>query len=168
MTRRDAAIGSAAFFLLAPGVVAGLIPFLITRWRIQDGASQTLTIIGGVLLILFLAMLIECFVRFVRHGAGTPAPLAPTEKLVVSGLYRHTRNPMYVAVLGLILAQMLLFGHAALLPYAITVWCAFQVFVVYFEEKRLRAEFPEEYAAYFDNVPRWIPRLTPWSPAKEG
>lgn len=163
MTRSDAAIGAAAFFLIAPGTIAGLIPFWITRWRIQDGASPTLTIIGGVLLVVFLAMLIECFVRFVRHGGGTPAPVAPTEKLVVTGLYRHTRNPMYVAVLGLILAQMLLFGHAALLPYAIVVWGAFHVFVVYFEEKRLRAEFPEEYEAYVQSVPRWFPRLTPWS-----
>lgn len=162
MTNREAAIGSAAFFLLAPGVVAGLIPYTITHWRIQAGASPTLTIIGGVLLVVFLAMLIECFVRFVRHGAGTPAPLAPTEKLVVSGLYRHTRNPMYVAVLGLILAQMLLFGRAALLPYAIVVWGAFHIFVVYFEERRLSAEFPEEYEDYFRSVPRWFPRLTPW------
>ncbi len=100
MGAREAAIGSALFFLLAPGTIAGLMPWLITRWRIEPDASSALTLAGAVLVIPCGVMLIECFARFVRHG-GTPAPIMPTEHLVVTGLYRRVRNPMYVAVTGL-------------------------------------------------------------------
>ena len=162
MTKTSALIGSAAFFFIAPGTIAGLIPWLVTHWRIQDGASPTLQIIGAVLIAMSLAMLIECFARFALKGVGTPAPVAPPQHLVVSGLYRYVRNPMYVAVLGLILGQLLFFGNAALLAYAVVVWLAFFVFVLSYEEPTLRASFPEEYEAYVANVPRWAPRLTPW------
>jgi protein-S-isoprenylcysteine O-methyltransferase Ste14 len=161
VNRTEASVGSALFFLIAPGTIAGLIPWWITHWRIQESASPTLSIIGGVLILPFAAMLIECFVRFARHG-GTPAPIAPTERLVVTGLYRHVRNPMYVAVTGLIFAQLLLFGHAALLAYGVAIWMAFHLFVLLYEEPALHAKFGEEYEAYAKAVPRWIPRLTPW------
>lgn len=161
MTRTEALIGSAAFLVIAPGTVAGLIPWLITHWRIQDGASANLTIAGIVLIIPSLALLIECFVRFALSG-GTPAPITPTQHLVVTGFYRHVRNPMYVAVLGLIFGQLLLFGNPALLPYGLAVWLVVHVFVVSYEEPTLRRRFPEEYEAYFKAVPRWRPRLTPW------
>lgn len=162
MTKTSALIGSMAFFFIAPGTIAGLIPWLVTHWHIQGGASLTLSVIGGVLIAISLAILIECFARFALKGVGTPAPVAPTQHLVVSGLYRYVRNPMYVAVLGLILGQLLLFGQAALLAYAVTVWLVVHVFVVSYEEPTLRASFPDEYEAYFENVPRWLPRLTPW------
>jgi protein-S-isoprenylcysteine O-methyltransferase Ste14 len=158
MNRVEALIGSALFFCIAPGSIAGLIPWWITGWRIGDGFP----IAGGILIALSFALLIECFIRFALRGGGTPAPVAPTQHLVVTGFYRHVRNPMYVAVLGLIFGQMLLFGSAALLAYGVIVWMAFFIFVVAFEEPRLKREFPEEYAAYFANVPRWLPRLTPW------
>jgi protein-S-isoprenylcysteine O-methyltransferase Ste14 len=159
MNRVEASIGSLAFFFIAPGAVAGLIPWWITRWRLGDDANP---VAGGILIALSLAMLIECFVRFALRGLGTPAPIAPTQHLVITGLYRFVRNPMYLAVLGLIFGQMLLFGSAALLAYGIAIWIAFYVFVVSYEEPTLRRSFPEEYAAYFENVPRWLPRLTPW------
>ncbi len=162
MNRNEALIGSAAFLVLAPGTVAGLIPWFITKWRFGEGASTGVSIVGGIFIALALALLIECFVRFAQRGLGTPAPVAPTQHLVVSGLYRFVRNPMYVAVLGLIFGQMLLFGSAALMAYGVTIWLAFLIFVVSYEEPTLRRTFPEEYAAYFENVPRWIPRLTPW------
>jgi protein-S-isoprenylcysteine O-methyltransferase Ste14 len=110
-------------------------------------------------------MLIECFARFARTGGGTPAPIAPTQHLVVTGLYRYVRNPMYVGVLLAIFGQMLLFSSAALLAYGVAIWTAFHIFVVFFEEHRLQRKFPEEYEAYFHNVPRWFPRFTPWRPA---
>lgn len=159
MNRVEASIGSLAFFFLAPGTVAGLIPWLITHWRAGEGAYP---IAGAILIVISLAILIECFVRFALRGGGTPAPIAPTQHLVVTGLYRFVRNPMYVAVLGLIFGQMLLFGSAALLAYGVTMWLIFYVFVVSYEEPTLRRSFPEDYAAYFENVPRWLPRLTPW------
>jgi protein-S-isoprenylcysteine O-methyltransferase Ste14 len=74
---------------------------------------------------------------------------------VVSGAYARTRNPMYVAVLGLIFGQALLFASAALIAYGITMWFVFALFVIYREEPRLQREFPDDYPAYFENVPRW-------------
>lgn len=163
MGAREAAIGSALFFLLAPGTIAGLMPWLITRWRIEPDASSALTIAGAVLVIPCGVMLIECFARFVRHG-GTPAPIMPTEHLVVTGLYRRVRNPMYVAVTGLIFAQALLFGSAALLAYGIVIWLGFHLFVLGYEEPTLRRTHGEEYQDYCRAVPRWLPRFKPWTP----
>jgi protein-S-isoprenylcysteine O-methyltransferase Ste14 len=163
MGRKGAALGSALFFLVAPGTVAGFIPWLITHWRIAPGTSPIATFAGAVLLLPFAAMLIECFARFVRHG-GTPAPVMPTEHLVVTGLYRRVRNPMYVAVTGLILAQALLFGSAALLGYGLVIWLAFHLFVLGYEEPTLQRTYGGEYETYCKAVPRWLPRLRPWTP----
>jgi protein-S-isoprenylcysteine O-methyltransferase Ste14 len=162
MSRNEALIGSAAFLVLAPGTVAGLMPWLITKWHFGDGFSASGAVVGGIVIALSLALLIECFVRFATRGAGTPAPLAPTAKLVVSGAYARVRNPMYVAVIGLIFGQALLFASAGLIAYGIVIWLAFLTFVIYFEEPRLRREFPDDYPAYFENVPRWRPRFSPW------
>lgn len=164
MNRREAAIGSAAFFIIAPGTVAGLIPWLITHWRMPEGGLGAAQIAGAVLGLASLAALIECFARFASRGIGTPAPIAPTQHLVVSGLYSFVRNPMYVAVLGLILGQLLMFQHAALLPYGVVIWLAVHVFVYFYEEPTLRRNFGDEYEVYCRAVPRWLPRLTPWSP----
>jgi protein-S-isoprenylcysteine O-methyltransferase Ste14 len=166
MGRLDAYIGSTAFFFIAPGTVAGLIPWLITHWRMQDHTAATSLTIGGLLVAAGLAALVECFARFARTGGGTPAPLAPTQRLVVTGLYRFVRNPMYVAVVMLIFGQMLLFSSAALMAYGVAVWTAFHLFVVFFEEQRLERKFPDEYPAYIAHVGRWIPRLTPWRPER--
>jgi protein-S-isoprenylcysteine O-methyltransferase Ste14 len=162
MTKPEAALGSAAFFFIAPGVVAGLFPFLITHWRLPADAPLSALIIGALMIAVSLAALIECFVRFARQGPATPPPAAPTERLVVTRLYRHVRNPMYVAVLGNIFGQMLIFQHAALLAYGVTVWLAFLTFVLSYEEPTLRHRYPDDYPAYFENVPRWLPRFTPW------
>ena len=163
MNQRDALIGSAAFFVIAPGTVAGLIPWLITHWRQGEGASQGTTIFGALLILASLVLLVECFVRFANHG-GTPAPVAAPPKLVITGLYTRTRNPMYVAVIGLIFGQALLFANAALIAYGITVFFVFFLFVYYYEEPTLRRSFGDEYEAYCNNVPRWRPRFTPWRP----
>lgn len=165
MNRNEALIGSAAFLVLAPGTVAGLIPWLITKWRFGEGAGTGVSIVGCIFIALALVLLIECFVRFATKGEGTPAPLAPTAKLVVTGAYARVRNPMYVAVLGLIFGQALLFASASLVAYGIIIWLAFLIFVVNFEEPRLQREFPDEYPVYFANVPRWRPRLSPWKPS---
>ncbi|MBC7767446.1 MAG: isoprenylcysteine carboxylmethyltransferase family protein [Phycisphaerales bacterium] len=161
MTKREAWIGSAAFFLAAPGVVAGLIPWLITHWRPGLDVSVTSTIVGALMIIAGLAALIDCFVRFALKG-GTPAPIAPTAELVVDGLYRFVRNPMYLAVLLLIFGQMLVFANAGLLAYGVAVSLGVHFFVLGYEEPKLKRSFPEAYAAYSENVGRWLPRLTPW------
>lgn len=164
MERRDALIGSAAFFVVAPGTVAGLIPWLITHWRFGQDAAMNVSVAGGALMLAGLAMVVECFVRFALKGRGTPAPLAPTKELVVSGLYARVRNPMYVGVVALIFGQALLFASAALIAYGVTVWFAFLVFVVYYEEPRLKRDFGAAYEAYAEAVPRWRPRFAPWKP----
>jgi protein-S-isoprenylcysteine O-methyltransferase Ste14 len=96
------------------------------------------------------------------QGVGTPAPVFPTRHLVVTGLYRYVRNPMYVAVVSSILGQGLFFGNVTLLKYGAFVWLLFHLFVLVYEEPTLRGSFGSEYDLFRANVPRWIPRLTPW------
>ena len=166
MQRVSAVLGSALFFLVAPCVLAGLIPWSMTRWEFRpaffglEGARSV-----GVLLILAgLPGLVDSFARFALQGLGTPAPVAPTKNLVVTGLYRHVRNPIYVAVVAIILGQAMLFGDWHLIVYGALLWLAFHLFVVAYEEPTLEQTFGEEYEAFRANVPRWIPRMTPWSP----
>lgn len=165
--RSEALLGSAAFFIVAPGTVAGLLPWLITHWRFGEDASVGVGAAGVVSILLGLAMLVECFARFALKGRGTPAPIAAPKDLVVSGLYAHVRNPMYVAVSLIIFGQSMLFASAALIAYGIAVWFAFLLFVLYYEEPRLQRQFPETYPAYAEAVPRWVPRLKPWRPGPE-
>jgi protein-S-isoprenylcysteine O-methyltransferase Ste14 len=161
MTRSGAALGSLLFLIAAPGTVAGLIPWVFSGWRFLPG-PLALRVAGGVLLAGGAWLLIECFARFALQGRGTPAPIAPTERLVVSGPYRRVRNPMYVAVTALILGQAALFCDLRLLGYAGVIWAAFHLFVLLYEEPTLRRQFPQDYAAFAAAVPRWIPRLTAW------
>lgn len=160
MNRIEAAIGSTLFFFLAPGTVAGFIPWLITGWRLPE--QSALTFAGAAVTLMALAMLIECFARFALRGLGTPAPVAPTQHLVVSGAYRFVRNPMYVAVVSLILGQALIFQSAPLAAYALILWLGFHTFVFFYEEPTLRHTFGDEYERYCQAVPRWLPRLSPW------
>src|SRR5215217_9450792 len=101
MRRPTAAMGSAVFFLLAPGVVVGLIPWLLTHWQAREPLPYwaPMRVFGVILLLAGVIALIGAFVRFVVEGFGTPAPVAAPEHLVVGGVYRYVRNPMYVAVL---------------------------------------------------------------------
>jgi protein-S-isoprenylcysteine O-methyltransferase Ste14 len=163
--RKPAAIaGSALFFILAPGVVAGLLPWLLlTHWhRLPLSPFLVLRLFGGLLVVAGLAVLIHAFIRFALEGAGTPAPIAPTERLVVGGIYRHVRNPMYVSVLSIILGQALLFRQASLVFYAGIVGMAMFAFVRLYEEPLLARRYGSAYAAYRNAVPGWLPRLTPW------
>src|SRR5918911_1909318 len=103
MRRSTAAVGSAVFFLLAPGVVVGLIPWWLTGgWQVREPLPYWAPMrpLGGVLLVAGLIALVRAFARFVVEGLGTPAPVAAPERLVVGGAYRHVRNPMYVAVVA--------------------------------------------------------------------
>src|SRR5262249_46890787 len=97
-----AASGRGLFFVLAPGLVGGLGPWWLTGWQVRAAPTWWLParVLGGLVTVLAVAVLLSAFVRFVREGAGTPAPVAPTERLVVGGLYRYVRNPMYLAVVA--------------------------------------------------------------------
>ena len=112
-------------------------------------------------------MLVHAFARFVVEGLGTPAPVAPTERLVVGGLYRYVRNPMYLAVVAAIAGQALLLWQAVLVPYAALVAVAFVVFVLGYEQPTLQHQFGPQYEAYRRAVPAWWPRLRPRRPERE-
>ena len=165
MRTAAAAAGSTLFFALAPGVVAGLVPWLLTGWDTADPAwPWPVRVIGAVLLAGCAVVLVQAFARFVREGRGTPAPVGPTERLVVGGLYRHVRNPMYVAVVGAIVGQALLLGRPVLLVYAALAGAGMALFVRGYEEPLLAARYGEQYRAYRRAVPGWLPRLRPWRP----
>jgi protein-S-isoprenylcysteine O-methyltransferase Ste14 len=118
-------------------------------------------VFGVVLVTVAIIALVECFARFALIGRGVPAPVAPTQALVVSGLYRHCRNPMYVSVVAAIVGQALILGSSALLLYAGVVWVIFHLFVLVYEEPTLARQF-HNYRDYKAHVPRWLPRLRPW------
>lgn len=168
MRRTQAAVGSTIFFIAAPGTVAILVPWLISRWEGREPlpdalgwAMLPLQVIGVALILAGGAVLIHAFTRFVVEGFGTPAPVAAPEHLVIGGLYRHVRNPMYVGVLAAIIGQALLLGRYGLLVYAALVFAAFYGFVRVYEEPKLRGLFGGEYEVYRAAVPGWWPRLRP-------
>ncbi|WP_027143276.1 isoprenylcysteine carboxylmethyltransferase family protein [Mesorhizobium sp. WSM3626] len=163
MRRFSAIAGSGIFLIAAPGVVAGLIPWLLsTRWGLPWSPLPGLVFAGGVLIAAAAAVLLHAFARFALEGLGTPAPVAPTERLVIGGIYRHVRNPMYVAVLSIILGQALLFSSWSIAAYAAIAAAAMVTFVRLYEEPTLAGRYGAEYEAYRRNVPGWLPRITPW------
>jgi protein-S-isoprenylcysteine O-methyltransferase Ste14 len=146
---------------VGPGPLGVLGPWLITRWRVEDPflGVTALRGVGVALIVLGLPCLVESIVRFVRIGRGTLVPVMPTEHLVVTGLYRYVRNPMYIGVLSLIVGQALLFGSGATLLYSATVAAGFHLFVVLYEEPTMRRTYGDEYKTYCLQVRRWLPRV---------
>ena len=159
-----ALVGTAAFLALAPGAVGGLVPWWISRWQFRTPFPGyiPLRVIGVVLIAAGAFVLLDSFARFALQGLGTPAPVFPTKHLVVKGFYRYVRNPMYVAVVAVILGQALLFGDIRVFEYALVPWFLAHLFVLAYEEPTLRRTFGAEYDSFCGNVPRWIPRITPW------
>jgi protein-S-isoprenylcysteine O-methyltransferase Ste14 len=155
------------FFVVAPGVVAGLLPWWLTGYRMAPASGWLVWLrvcFGGLLLGAGLVVLVRAFVRFDREGRGSPAPVAPPEVLVVGGDYRYVRNPMYVAVVTCVLGQAVILGSLALLGYAVVIWLAMAGFVHWYEEPALQARFGSRYEEYRGAVPAWIPRARPWHP----
>ena len=156
------AVFTAVFFVLAPGTMAGLVPWLITDWDRLDQGVGLADVAGGLLIVLGVVAVVACFVRFVAEGRGTPAPVAPTEELVVGGLYRFVRNPMYVAVASVIAGQALLFRSPGVALWLGVFLAAVVSFVKGYEEPQLTEQFGESYVRYRRAVPGWWPRLTPY------
>jgi protein-S-isoprenylcysteine O-methyltransferase Ste14 len=163
-SRTRAFLGTLAFLVLAPGTVAGWVPFWLTGWRMGRPLldSSVFRLVGAALVCAGAASLLDSFARFAMVGLGTPAPVAPPVNLVVSGQYRYVRNPMYVAILAIVLGQGLILGSSVLLRYALLLWLLFHLFVVLYEERALAARFGDSYQAYRRHVRRWWPRLTAW------
>jgi protein-S-isoprenylcysteine O-methyltransferase Ste14 len=148
--------------VLAPGIAAGLLPWWLTRWEMEEPLPFWLPfrIVGFAVLAAGAGVLLHAFARFVMEGIGTPAPVAPPERLVVGGLYRYVRNPMYLAVAATLVGQALALGKLVLLPYAAAFVALTSVFVHWYEEPALRRRFGEQYEAYRREVPGWWPRLS--------
>ena len=164
MSKAIAILGSALFFVVAPLVLAGFVPWWITHWEFRPAffGFELTRAIGLMLIIAGVPGVVDSFARFALQGLGTPAPIAPTQKLVVTGLCRYVRNPIYVGVAAVIFGQALLFGDWRLLWYAALLWLFFHVFVLVYEEPTLKETFGAQYEDFRANVPRWVPRLTPW------
>ena len=153
MTRGLAALGSAVFFLIAPTTVAGVVPWWISQWRLQAPFFdlQLIRWFGVVLILLGIPVLVETFTRFALQGGGTPAPVAPTQHLVITGPNRYVRNPIYLALVAIVLGQGLILGNARLLVYGALLWIGFHIFVLAYEEPTLRRTFGTEYDTYCAN-----------------
>jgi protein-S-isoprenylcysteine O-methyltransferase Ste14 len=147
------------FTILVPGTMAGYVP-----WRLRQKAAIALTgaqawaalavIAIGIAIYLYTA-----FWGFDLIGGGTPAPIAPTKILVVKGLHRFVRNPMYIGV-GLVVGGQAWLFHS--LPTAIYLTCfglVVHLFVLFYEEPTLQRQFGEEYERYRERVPRWVPKI---------
>jgi protein-S-isoprenylcysteine O-methyltransferase Ste14 len=156
MGRRSAALGSALFFAVAPGVMAGLVPWLLTGWDAYD-MPLALRVVGALVTAGGAAFLVQAFARFVVEGLGTPAPVAPPERLVIGGVYRWVRNPMYVAVVVTILGQALLLGRWVLVAWAAVFWATTAAFVRFYEEPDLALRFGADYDEYRRSVRAWLP-----------
>jgi protein-S-isoprenylcysteine O-methyltransferase Ste14 len=157
MRKSVAAVGSTVFFALAPGTVAGLLPWWLTRWRPGAAFAHWLPVrvLGVLVLAAGAAVLVHAFARLVVGGLGTPAPVAPPTRLVVGGLYRYVRNPMYLAVSAAIVGQALVLWRPALLGYAAVVAAAMVAFVAGHEQPALTRTFGSQYTAYRAAVPGW-------------
>ena len=142
-----------------PGILGVYLPAAITRWRIP-ASPMSLRVLAWLLIVIGLVPLAESIARFMWVGRGTLVPFAPTETLVISGFYRHVRNPMYVGVLAGVAGQMILFHSFALAAYAVLLALGFHLFVTRYEEPTLRRRYGAHYDAFCRSVPRWIPRWT--------
>jgi protein-S-isoprenylcysteine O-methyltransferase Ste14 len=162
--RTLAVLGSAVFFVVAPCTLAGFVPWSITGWQLRPPffGLELGRGIGAIMILAGVPALVDAFARFALQGLGTPAPIAPPRILVVTGLYRYVRNPIYVAVVAIILGQAVLMGDWRLIVYGALLWLFFHVWVVAIEEPTLEQTFGSEYEAFRAAVPRWIPRMTPW------
>jgi protein-S-isoprenylcysteine O-methyltransferase Ste14 len=146
-----------------PGLTLVYLPFWITRFRIPAGEPWWQMAPVAALVLAGIAPLMESIRRFIYVGRGTLMPTVPTEHLVVSGFYRHVRNPMYVGVMLALVGEAILFERRAMIVYLAIVALLIHMFIRFYEEPTLTRRYGEEYLRYKRNVPRWLPRLTPWN-----
>lgn len=143
------------FTVLVPGTVAVFIPLYV--YSHTDPDLSVRSVVAGLLLLLGASIYAWCLWDFAVTGRGTPAPIDPPKVLVVRGLYRYTRNPMYVGVLSVIGGWALFFGSLSLAIYVVCIAAAFHLFVLLYEEPHLRKVFGASYEGYCSEVSRWLP-----------
>jgi protein-S-isoprenylcysteine O-methyltransferase Ste14 len=147
------------FTILQPGLVAGLIPLWITDVRINNIFHEVWQLhhyIGTIVFLIGFVIMLWCIISFAVKGRGTLSPVDPTKKLVISGLYCFSRNPMYVGVMLILIGEAIFFQSVNLWGYLILVFVAFNLFVIHIEEPRLGKDFGEDYKLYCQKVRRWI------------
>ncbi len=150
----------ALFTFFVPGTVTVWAPrFFFRSAYVAHILENPASLASGILLLaLGVAGYLWCALDFAFAGHGTPAPIDPPKLLVVRGLYRYARNPMYISVLLVLLGESVLFHSWTLCRYALAVWAGFHLFVLLYEEPTLRDKFGESYKEYCQRVNRWLPR----------
>ena len=149
---------TAVFAVIMPGLAMVYLPALVLSANGGPRDPGALRFAGLAAILVGLVLLLWCFAGFIVEGEGTPAAYDPPRQLVRGRLYRWVRNPMYVAVLEVVVGEAAGFGSVALLGYAVALWLVFHLFVTLYEEPGLAARFGLAYEAYRRAVPRWIPR----------
>lgn len=148
---------NAVFTLVVPGTIAGYVPWWMVRHRELVLSAWTAAV--AVNILLGVAIYLWCLWDFASYGGATPAPIDAPKKLVVRGMFRHVRNPIYVGVLSIILGWAMLYQALNVFIYGVCVAIGFHLFVLFYEEPHLRRVFGQEYDEYCARVGRWIPRL---------
>jgi protein-S-isoprenylcysteine O-methyltransferase Ste14 len=149
--------------VLLPGFFAGFAPWYFFGLNaLTFDIRNPLHAIGGTTVVLGVMLLASCIWEFARRGRGTLSPLDPPRMLVVQGLYRYVRNPMYLAVTVIVLGEALLAASGGLLVYWMIWFACANLFVIGYEEPALQRQFGASYDTYRSEVGRWIPRLTPY------
>lgn len=146
------------FTIVVPGFVAVAVPYLILG-GFSAPKGGPLAWLGAVCIVTGASIYFRCAWEFAVRGLGTPAPVSPTKFLVVSGLHRYVRNPMYLGVALVILGEAGFFHAPHLAEYAVMMLLIAHIFVIFYEEPTLRRQFGESYDQYRRTVPRWIPRF---------
>ncbi len=144
------------FTVFIPGTVAIFVPLWITQNH--EPASSWSSFLSYPVYFVGSAVYFWCVWDFATFGKATPIPLDAPQKLVVRGLYRYTRNPMYLGVLSVLLGWVLLFQTVGLVVYGMLVGTGFHLFIVLYEERCLHGKFGGEYIEYCSRVGRWFPR----------
>jgi protein-S-isoprenylcysteine O-methyltransferase Ste14 len=147
---------------VGPGPVIGLVPYWLSGWHLPVPIAPW-RYLGILMIVVGVIPLADSIIRFVREGRGTPEPLHPTDTLVVTGLYRYVRNPMYVGVITMIFGEVVFLANRHIAEYGAIAWVIMHLFVVFYEEPTLRRRYGADYDAYCRRVDRWIPRLPPRS-----
>lgn len=154
-------IKSLLMFILLPGTVTCLIPYGILKsgWNVVLIEYGDVKYLGLLFIVPGAIVLLWCVMSFAVIGQGTLASIDPPKTLVIRGFYKFVRNPMYIAVISILIGESLLFSSLLLAAYSILVWIIFHLYIVLFEEPILLKQFSESYTKYCVSVPRWLPRI---------
>ncbi len=159
LTRLSLALRNFVFVVLQPGTVAGLVPYIIAKDDFRNAFSGTFLLhhyLGILIFLTGLFIMLHCVITFAVDGLGTISPADPTKRLVISGLYKFSRNPMYVGIIMILTGEVVFVRSVYLLIYTIVVFILFHLFVKYKEEPRLKRDFGQDYEMYCQTVRRWM------------